>query len=124
MLDVVFLAPEGDAPIIHANLGSPGELLIEATRKNAARIVKVLFALAVVYTGHEIWDMVQANDLNLVNSQAIAGVGAEDLAETQQLTYDFVGATGRPSLDDIVERIREFHDRTGGNVDATIADDE
>lgn len=124
LLDVVFLAPEGDAPIIHANLGSPGEVLIEATRKNAARIVKVLFALAVVYTGHEIWDMVHANDLNLVNSQSIAGVGAEDLAETQQLTYDFVGATGRPSLSDIVDRIREFHNRTGGNVDATIVDDE
>lgn len=124
LLDVVFLAPEDDAPVIHANLGSPGEVLVEATRKNAARIVKVLFALAVVYTGHEIWHMVEVGSLNLVNTQAIEGIGAEDLAETQQLTYDFVGATGRPSLNEIVDRIREFHDRTGGNVDATINGDE
>lgn len=124
LLDVVFLAPEGDAPFIHANLGSPGEVLIEAVRRNGARVVKVLIALAVVYTGHEIWHMVDTEQLNLVNSQAIQGVGADELAETQQLTYDFVRSTGRDSLNDIVDRVREFHERTGGNVDATIIDDE
>lgn len=123
LLDVVFLAPEDDAPVIHANLGSPGEVLVEAARRHSARVVKVLFVLAVAYTGHEIWDLVQAHELALVNSQAITGVGEADLAETQQLTYDFVRATGRESLNDIVDRVREFHDRTGGKVDATINDD-
>jgi hypothetical protein len=121
LLEVVFLAPEADAPVIHANLGSQGEVLIEATRRNAARVVKVLFVLAVAYGGHEIWDMVETSQLNLVNSQAIIGVEAESLAETQQLTYDFVRSTGRDSLNEIVELVREFHNRTGGNVDATIS---
>lgn len=124
LLDVVFLAPEDDAPVIHANLGSQGEVLVEAVRRHSARVVKVLLALAVVYTGNEIWHMVENNQLSLANTQAIQGVGVEDLAETQQLTYDFVRSTGRPSLNDIVERVREFHDRTGGNVDATIIADE
>ncbi len=124
LLDVVFLAPEEDAPVIHANLGSQGEVLVEAARRNAARVVKALFALAIVYGGHEIWHLVENNQLNLVNSQAIQGVGAEELAETQQLTYDFVRSTGRDSLNDIVVRVREFHERTGGNVDATVIADE
>lgn len=124
LLDVVFLAPEDDAPVIHANLGSQGEVLVEAVRRHSARVVKILLALAVVYTGHEIWHMVENNQLSLANTQAIQGVGVEDLAETQQLTYDFVRSTGRLSLNDIVERVREFHDRTGGNVDAKIIADE
>lgn len=124
LLDVVFLAPEQDAPVIHANLGSSGEVLVEAVRRHSARVVKVVLALAIVYTGHEIWHMVESNQLSLANSQAIDGVGVEDLAETQQLTYDFVRSTGRESLNDIVDRVREFHDRTGGNVDATIIADE
>ncbi|MDP2579158.1 hypothetical protein Q8W37_04390 [Shimia thalassica] len=124
LLDVVFLAPENDAPVIHANLGSSGEVLVEAVRRHSARVVKVLLVLAVVYTGHEIWHMVENNELSLGNSQAILGVGVEDLAETQQLTYDFVRSTGRDSLNEIVGIVREFHDRTGGNVDATIIVDE
>ncbi|MET4104075.1 hypothetical protein ABIE58_003524 [Roseovarius sp. MBR-78] len=36
------------------------------------------------------------------------------------MTYDFVRSTGRESLDEIVGLVRDFHDRTGGNVDATV----
>lgn len=124
LIDVVFLPPEDDAPFIHANLGSQGEVLVESTRRNAARVVKVVLALAIVFAGHEIWDLVQTQQLTLVNSQAIAGVETESLAETQQLTYDFVRSTGRDSLNDIVDRVREFHERTGGNVDATVSRNE
>lgn len=120
LLDAVFLAPEGDGPVIHANLGSMGEILLESARRHVAPVVKVLLVMAVAYTGYEIYDMVAANGLHLANSQGIEGVGAEALAETEKLTYDFVRATGRENLNDIVDRVRDFHNRTGGHVDATI----
>lgn len=123
LLDVVFLAPENDAPVIHANLGSQGEVLVEALKTNTARVVKVILALAVLYSANDIWNMIQNDEIELINSHAIAGVAGENLAETQQLTYDFVKATGRESLEDIVIRVREFHDRTGGKVDAAIIND-
>ncbi|MDO6455611.1 hypothetical protein Q4494_00850 [Celeribacter halophilus] len=125
LLQAVFLPPDqNEAPVIHANLGSSGNVLVESVTRRAAPVLKVIVILALGYTGGEIWDMVQTDSLVLSNSQALAGTDAENLAETQQMTYDFVRSTGRESLEQIVGLVRDFHDRTGGNVDATvIADD-
>lgn len=121
LLQAVFLPPDQEeGPVVHASLGSPGNVLVESVLRRAAPVLKVIVVLALGFTGNEIWDMVQANELQLVNSQALQGVGGEVLAETQQMTYDFVRSTGRESLNEIVGLVRDFHDRTGGNVDATV----
>jgi hypothetical protein len=125
LLEAVFFPPDQDeGPVIHADLGSPGNVLIESVMRRAAPVLKVMVVLALGYTGNEIWDMVQANNLQITNSQALAGAGEAVLAETQQMTYDFVRSTGRESLNEIVELVRDFHARTGGNVDASVDGDE
>ena len=125
LVQAVFLPPDrDDGPVVHANLGSPGNMLVESVVRRAAPVLKVIAILALGYTANEIWDMVQADNLQITNSQALAGAGGEALAETQQMTYDFIRSTGRESLNQIVELIRDFHDRTGGIVDATVIGDE
>lgn len=121
ILEAVFLPPDpAEGPVVHANLGSSGNVLVESVVRRAAPVLKVIVILALGYTGGEIWDMVQTDNLQITNSLALAGAGQDNLAETQQLTYDFVRSTGRESLKQIVELVRDFHDRTGGNVDATV----
>lgn len=121
MLEAVFLAPDDEGPVIHANLGSPGNLLVESVRRSAAPVLKVILALALAgFTGYEIHDFVDGGQLAITNSQSLPGVEGGSLDETQQLTYDFVRSTGRDSLNQIVELVRDFHDRTGGNVNASV----
>lgn len=125
ILEAVFLPPDQDeGPVIHANLGSSGSVLVETVVRRAAPVLKVMLALGVIYTGYEIWDMVHAGQLDLVNSQSLAGAGEAALVETQQMTYDFVRSTGRDDLNEIVELVKDFHDRTGGNVDAAVTGDQ
>ncbi|WP_170428126.1 hypothetical protein [Ruegeria arenilitoris] len=124
LLQAVFLPPDQDeAPVIHANLGSPGNVMVESVIRRAAPVLKVIVILALTFTGTEIWSMVQDESLQLTNSLALEGAGGEVLAETQQMTYDFVRSTGRESLNEIVGHVRDFHDRTGGKVDATVSRD-
>ncbi|GAA6198702.1 hypothetical protein NBRC116598_41470 [Pseudophaeobacter arcticus] len=121
LLQAVFLPPDPDeGSVIHANLGSPGNVLVESVVRRAAPVLKIMVILALGFTANEIWDMVQADNLNITNSQALAGVGEDVLAETRQMTYDFVRSTGRENLNEIVGLVRDFHDRTGGTVDATV----
>lgn len=127
ILEAVFLPPDRlEGPVIHANFGSPGSILVETVMRRAAPVLKVVLALALVYTGFEIWDMINAGNLNLVNSQALAGAeaGQAQLVETQEMTYDFVRSTGRDDFNEIVELVKDFHDRTGGNVDAAVIGDQ
>ena len=123
MSDAAFLPPDQFGPVVHANIGSPGEVLIESIRRRASPVLKVVFALCILYTGNDIWQMVHDGTLTLANTQAAADVGQAQLADTQQKTYDFVRATGRGSLNEIVELIRDVHQRTGGGVDANTVDE-
>lgn len=125
LLQAVFLPPDRhEGPIIHANLGSPGNVLVESVVRRAAPVLKVIVILSLGFGASEIWEMIQDDNLRIINSQALRGAGADLLAETQQMTYDFVRSTGRDSLNEIVELVRDFHDRTGGSVDAAIVEDE
>jgi hypothetical protein len=79
LLQAVFLPPDQEeGPVVHASLGSPGNVLVESVRRRAAPVLKVIVVLALGFTGNEIWDMVQANELQLVNSQALQGAGGEE----------------------------------------------
>jgi hypothetical protein len=119
--DVVFLRPERDGPIIHANLGSEGEILVESARKHIPRFVKIIFVLAAVYTGHDIFDLVTGGGFGITNSLSLAGFGQEDMAETDALFYDFVNNTGRDNLQEIIDYVRETQARTGAEVNAHVA---
>ncbi len=123
MLDAAFLPPDQAGPVVHANIGSPGEVLVESKRRRAAPVLKVVIALCIMYTAYDIWQMVQDGTLTLANTQAAADLGQAQLADTQQKTYDFVRATGRESLSQIVDLIRDVHERTGGGVDANTVDE-
>lgn len=124
MSDAVFLPPDPHGPLVHAQIGSPGEVLIESIRRRVSPVLKVIVALCIVYSAHDIWEMVQAGELFLINSQAVAGMGVDQLADTQTKTYDFITSTGRDSLVEIVDLVRDVNGRTGGGVDAIIYDDE
>lgn len=125
MLDVAFMPPDPQGPVLHANFGSPGNVLIESVTRRVAPVVKVITALALAgYMGADLCDMVHANTLVLENTDGLAGVADAQLAETRNKTYDFVRASGRESLNEIMELVREFNGRTGGKVDASIRDDD
>lgn len=125
MRDVVFMPPDPQGPVLHANIGSPGNVLVESVTRRVAPIVKVIMALALAgYVGADVWDMVQASTLALENTDGLVGVADAQLAETHDKTYAFVRASGRESLNEIMEYVREFHARTGGRVDASIRNDD
>lgn len=125
MRDVVFMPPDPQGPVLHANIGSPGNVLVESVTRRVAPVVKVIMALALAgYVGADVWDMVQANTLVLTNTDGLVGVADAQLAETHDKTYAFVRASGRESLNEIMEYVREFHARTGGRVDASIINDD
>jgi hypothetical protein len=120
MVDAAFLPPDPNGPIVHANIGSPGELLVESVLRRAAPVLKVIFCLAIGYVAHDIWDMIQSGTLTLENSMGLEGAGDAQLADTRNKTFDFVRATGRENLNEIVGLVRDFNGRTGGEVDANI----
>jgi hypothetical protein len=123
--DVVFMHPEPQGPVIHADIGSPGNVLIESVARRVAPVAKIIVALAIAgYVGSHVYDMVQANALVLKNTDALVGVADVQLAETHDKTYAFVQASGRESLTEIMEYVRDFHGRTGGRVDASIRNDD
>lgn len=125
MRDVVFMPPDPQGPVLHANIGSPGNVLVESVTRRVAPVVKVIMALALAgYVGADVWDMVQGNTLVLTNTDGLVGVADAQLAETHDKTYAFVRASGRESLNEIMEYVREFHARTGGRVDASISNDD
>jgi hypothetical protein len=125
MRDVVFMPPDPQGPVLHANIGSPGNVLVESVTRRVAPVVKVIMALALAgYLGADVWDMVQANTLVLENTDGLAGVADAQLAETHDKTYAFVRASGRESLNEIMEYVREFHARTGGRVDVSVRNDD
>jgi hypothetical protein len=125
MHEVVFMPPDPQGPVLHANIGSPGTILVESVARRVAPVVKVIMALALAgYIGSDVWDMVEANTLVLENTESLAGVADAQLAETHDKTYAFVRASGRESLNEIMEYVREFHGRTGGRVDASIRNDD
>lgn len=125
MGDVAFMPPDPQGPVVHATIGSPGDFLIESVLRRAAPVLKVIMFLAIVgYAGDDVYDMVQNGTLQLKNSYGLVEMDDLQLAESRNKTYDFVRASGRESLNQIMEYVREFHERTGGNVDAIIHNDE
>ncbi|WP_201156861.1 hypothetical protein [Rhodobaculum claviforme] len=121
MHNVVFMQPDPQGPVLHANIGSPGSVLVESVTRRVAPVVKVIMVLALAgYVGADVWDMVQARNLVLENTDGLAGVADAQLAETHEKTYAFVRASGADSLDEILEYVRDFHARTGGRVDGHV----
>lgn len=120
--EAAFLDLGDDAPAIHANINSPGEVLLEAVQRTP-HVVKVIIALALALTGPELYELAQSGAIDIVNTAHAAGVSSQETEETREFLFHFLNSAGADSVNEIVENIRVMNNRTGGNVDANIVTD-
>lgn len=119
LLEAAFMDIGDNAPNIHANINSPGKLLVESSTR-AAHIVKLLVVLCLAIDAPELQGAALAQSIEVENSQRAAGMPDVTEVETREFLFHFLRNAGANDVEQIVANVRKLHDRTGGQVDAKV----